>query len=174
MNTVMMIGRLYNDPEVRYAQNGGMAVCRFGIAVTRDFKRDGEPDADFFNCVSFGKAAEFVGKYFHKGSPIAIQGELRNEEYQDQQGNNRRVTKIYVNKQWFVGPKEQTPTRPQTQPQQQAQQMPPQTQPVQQAAPQQPQQYGPQYQMPIPQNYQQGQFGDFIPDYDSQDEDMPF
>ncbi len=61
MNKVILMGRLTRDPEVRYSQGASQtAVARFSVAVDRRFKRDGEPDADFFNCTAFGKQAEFV------------------------------------------------------------------------------------------------------------------
>ena len=101
MNKVIESGRLGKDPDVRYSQ-GGMAVANFSIAVNRKFKRDGEPDADFFNCVSFGKTAEFIEKYFHKGSPILIVGHLQNEEY-EKDGQKVRITKIYVDEVDFMG-----------------------------------------------------------------------
>ena len=66
MNYALLIGRLTKDPEVR--EN----VTRFSIAVDRRFKRDGEPTVDFFNCVAFGKTADFVAKYFFKGKQIAF------------------------------------------------------------------------------------------------------
>ena len=80
MNRVVMMGRLTREPEVKYGQNGN-AVARYGIAVDKRYKRDGEPDADFFNVVSFWKAAEFVEKYLHKGTKIVLEGELRNNNY---------------------------------------------------------------------------------------------
>ena len=67
MNKVVLVGRIVRDPEVRYSQGENpTAVARYTIAVDRRFKRDGEPTADFINCVTFGKSAEFVEKYFRK------------------------------------------------------------------------------------------------------------
>ena len=71
MNKVMFMGRLTRDPEVRYSQGANAtAVARFSIAVDRRFRRDGEPEADFFNCTSFGKQAEFVEKYLKQGTKV--------------------------------------------------------------------------------------------------------
>ena len=78
MNKVIMMGRLTRDPEVRYGGANNNAIARFSIAVDRRFKREGEPDADFFNCVAFGRTGEFVEKYLKKGTKIVIDGELRN------------------------------------------------------------------------------------------------
>ena len=80
MNLVVLVGRLTADPEVRY--NNDKAVARFSLAVNRRFKRNGDADTDFFNCVAFGKTAEFMEKYFHKGMKAVITGELRNNHYE--------------------------------------------------------------------------------------------
>ena len=85
MNVLVMMGRLTRDPEVRYGANGN-AVARFSLAVDRRFKREGQADADFFNCVSFGRQAEFVEKYLHKGVKVVIQGSLQNDNYQNREG----------------------------------------------------------------------------------------
>lgn len=91
MNKVILMGRLTRDPEIRYGgQNGNMAVARYSLAVDRRFRRDGDPEADFFNLVSFGKTAEFVRDYLHKASKIIIEGELRNNNY-----TNRNGEKVY-------------------------------------------------------------------------------
>ena len=86
MNKVIMMGRLTRDPEVRYGGANNNAVARFSIAVDRRFKRDGEPDADFFNCVAFGRTGEFVEKYLKKGTKIVIDGEIRNNNYTNKDG----------------------------------------------------------------------------------------
>ena len=87
MNKVILMGRLTRDPDVRYSQGANAtAVARYSLAVDRRFKRDGQPDADFFNCVSFGKQAEFVEKYLHKGIKVVIQGSLQNDNYQNREG----------------------------------------------------------------------------------------
>ena len=75
MNKVILMGRLTRDPEVRYSQGASQTtVARYSIAVDRRFKREGEPDADFFNCTAFGKQAEFVERYLHKGIKILLSG----------------------------------------------------------------------------------------------------
>ena len=71
MNKVILVGRLTRDPEIRYSQGANaMAIARFSIAVDRRFKREGEPDADFFNCSAFGKQAEFVERYLKQGTKM--------------------------------------------------------------------------------------------------------
>ncbi|MBP5332432.1 MAG: single-stranded DNA-binding protein [Lachnospiraceae bacterium] len=95
MNKVIMMGRLTRDPEVRYSQGASStAVGRFSIAVDRRFKREGQPDADFFNCTTFGKQAEFVEKYLKKGTKVVISGSVQNDNYTDKDGNQRYSVQI--------------------------------------------------------------------------------
>ena len=86
MNRIILMGRLTRDPEVRYGGANNTAVARYSIAVARRFKQDGQPDADFFNLVSFGKAGDFVEKYLRKGTKIVVEGELRNNNYTNKDG----------------------------------------------------------------------------------------
>lgn len=103
MNKVILMGRLTRDPEVRYSQGAeAKAVCSYTIAVNRSFKREGEPDADFIDLVSFGSRGEFAGKYFKKGMMVAVCGELRINSYTDKDGNKRWSTKVYVTDQEFA------------------------------------------------------------------------
>lgn len=103
MNKVILMGRLTRDPETRYSQGAsGTAVCRYSLAVNRSYKRDGEPDADFFNIVAFGNRGEFAGKYFRKGMMVAVVGELRNGSYTDKDGNKRYTTDVVVSEQHFA------------------------------------------------------------------------
>ena len=77
MNKIILMARLTRDPEVRYSQGeNSMAIASFSVATNRKFKRDGEPDADFFNCTAFGKQAEFVEKYLKKGTKILLSGRV--------------------------------------------------------------------------------------------------
>lgn len=97
MNKVIMMGRLTRDPEVRYSQNANSsAIANFSIAVNRRFKREGEPDADFFNCTAFGKQAEFVEKYLRKGIKIVISGRLQNNDYTNKDGQQVYGVKIMI------------------------------------------------------------------------------
>ena len=103
MNKVFLMGRLTRDPEVRYAQNeNGTAVARFSIAVDRRFKRDGEPDADFFNCTAFGKQAEFVEKYLRKGTKMLIVGRIQNDNYTNKDGQTVYSVKVMVDEMEFA------------------------------------------------------------------------
>ena len=113
MNSVVLMGRLTKDVEVRYSQGDqGTAIGRYTLAVNRSYKRDGEPDADFINILTFGKNAEFAGKYFKKGQLVAVEGELRISSYTDKDGNKKWSTDVVVSKQHFAeSKKEQAPTQ---------------------------------------------------------------
>ncbi len=103
MNVAILMGRLTRDPEVRYSTNAsGTAVARYSIAVDRRFKRDGQPEADFFDCVSFGKQAEFVEKYLRKGTKIVVQGQIQNNNYQNREGQTVYRTQIVVDNVEFA------------------------------------------------------------------------
>lgn len=83
MNKVILIGRLTADPEVRFSQGeNALCIARYRLAVNRRFKRDGEPEADFINCVAFGKQGEFAEKYLHKGMKIAVSGRIQTGSYE--------------------------------------------------------------------------------------------
>ena len=87
MNKIILMGRLTRDPEVRYSQGeNSLAIARFSLAVDRRFKRQGEPDADFFNCTAFGKQAEFVEKYLKQGTKILLSGRVQNDNYTNKEG----------------------------------------------------------------------------------------
>ncbi len=97
MNVVAIVGRLVRESEIRYSQNGG-AVCRFSIAVNRR-KRVGdrwEDEANFFDCVYFGKPAESVNQYLTKGRQVSIVGELHQSRW-EQDGQARTRVEIFVN-----------------------------------------------------------------------------
>lgn len=100
MNKVMLIGRLTKEPELRYAQGNGSAVCRFTLAVTRPFKKD---ETDFINCVAFGKAAETINQYMTKGRQLAVVGNIKTGSYDAQDGTKRYTTDVNVEGFTFVG-----------------------------------------------------------------------
>ena len=84
MNRCIFIGRLTKDVETITANQ--TTIGKFSIAVDRKFKREGDPEADFFDCVTFGKQAEFCAKYFHKGSRVAVEGRMQNDNYTNKDG----------------------------------------------------------------------------------------
>lgn len=106
-NKVILVGRLCTDAEVKTSQSG-TNVCGFRIAVNRRFtnKQTGEREADFFICKAFGNTAEFVSRYFHKGSLIIIDGEVRNNNYEDKSGVKHYSCEIYANQVSFGGTKQ--------------------------------------------------------------------
>ena len=93
MNSVQLIGRLTRDPEVRYT-DGGSSIARFSLAVDRRFKQENGADADFINIVSFGKTAEFIEKYFHKGMKVALNGRIQTGSYTDKDGKKVYTTDV--------------------------------------------------------------------------------
>ena len=101
MNKVIMMGRFTRDPEIAYGGRDNTAVARFSMAIDKRFKKEGESGADFFNFVAFGKTAEFVEKYFHKGMRALIEGELHNNDYTNKDGQKVRAEQIVVSSIYF-------------------------------------------------------------------------
>lgn len=107
MNKVILMGRLVSDPELRYTDS--TTIAKYTLAVNRKFKREGEPDADFINCVAFGKSAEFADKYFKKGMLVAVVGSLRISTYIDKNDQKRWSTDVILDEQNFAEPKRDNP-----------------------------------------------------------------
>ena len=95
MNKVIIMGRLTRDPEISSSTNG-TTFARYSVAVDRRFKREGDPDADFFNCTSFGKQAEFVERYLKKGTKVVVTGRLQNNNYTQKDGSKVYSVQIMV------------------------------------------------------------------------------
>ena len=105
LNVVAIMGRLVADPELRTTPNG-VNVASFRIACDRNFARQGEQrQADFIDIVAWRQQAEFVSKYFQKGSLIAIEGSLQSRQYQDKTGANRTAVEVVASNINFAGPK---------------------------------------------------------------------
>lgn len=101
MNIAVLQGRLTKDPEIRYSQgSSSTCIASFTLAVDRRFKREGEPDADFFPCTAFSKTAEIAEKYLTKGSKISVVGRLQNDKY-ERDGQTRTITKVVVSDIYF-------------------------------------------------------------------------
>jgi len=97
------MGRLTRDPEVRYSQGEKpTAVARYTLAVNKAFKKEGEPDADFINCVTFGRNAEFAEKYFVQGIKLIIAGRIQTGSYTNREGVKVYTTDIVVEEQEFT------------------------------------------------------------------------
>lgn len=104
MNKCILVGRLTKDPETRYSTGeNANAITRFSIAVNRRFKnKDGNYDADFPNCVSYGKTAEFISQYFKKGMAIGVSGRLSTGSYTNKDGVKVYTTDVIVEEAEFV------------------------------------------------------------------------
>ena len=101
LNKVVIMGRLVRDPELRYTQSQ-KAVAGFTVACDRDFTRDGEEkQTDFIEIVAWGKTAEFVKKYFAKGSMAVVSGRLQLRDWTDKDGNKRRTAEIIAENVYF-------------------------------------------------------------------------
>lgn len=153
INNVTLVGRLTKDIELRYTQSG-KANASFNLAVNRRFKQEGQPDADFINCVAWNSVADALAKYTSKGSLIGITGRIQTRNYESN-GKKVYVTEVIVNEVTFLEPKKQ---------EQQTYQQP--TQPK-------------QYQQPVQPQYQQQTFpytdgGNFGESIDIQSDDLPF
>lgn len=104
MNKVMLVARLCRDPEVRCTQGeNASTIVRFPVAVNRRFKNaEGNYEADFINCVAFGKSGEFIEKYFKKGMAIGITGRIQTGNYTNKDGVKVYTTDVVVEEAEFV------------------------------------------------------------------------
>lgn len=94
INRVVLVGRLTRDPDLRYT-NSGTSVASFTVAVDRNFtNQQGNREADFINCVVWGKSAENFANFTHKGSLVGIEGRIQTRSYENQQGNRVYVTEV--------------------------------------------------------------------------------
>lgn len=100
MNIITLKGRLSSEPEQKDAS--GTSVTKFSVAINRRFSKDGT--ADFFNCVAFGKTADFIKKYFNKGQEIVLSGRIENDRYEDKNGAKRDWWCVKVSEVDFCGP----------------------------------------------------------------------
>ena len=106
MNNVVLVGRLTRDVDLKYIQGSGTPVASFTMAVDREFAgKDGKKETDFIDIQVWGKSAENCANYISKGSLVAIQGAIRVDSYQDQEGNNRKTTRVNANRVQFLDSK---------------------------------------------------------------------
>lgn len=98
LNTIIIMGRLVRDPEVRRT-NSGKTCASFTVAVDRDY---GDKQTDFLDCVAWQQTGDFVDKYFMKGDPIVVQGRMQSRDWTDKQGGKRRAWEIVVNQVHFA------------------------------------------------------------------------
>lgn len=110
LNSAIIMGRLTADPELR-TTGTGVSVTSFSVAVDRRFQRQGEEkQTDFINVVAWRQTAEFVSRYFRKGSMIAVQGSIQTRNYEDKNGNKRTAVEIVADNVSFCGSKAETGT----------------------------------------------------------------
>ena len=108
INMVALMGRLTYEPELISTPNG-VSVLRFQVACDRSYQPKGqERQADFIDCVAWRQTAEFISRYFHKGSMIAIEGTIQTSNYTDKNGNNRKQTEVLANNVSFCGSKNES------------------------------------------------------------------
>lgn len=111
MNSVVLLGRIVFDPELKTTPNG-KEVVNFRIAVDKPYKKDSERGVDFFDVVAWGKTAAFIAQYFTKGKPIVVIGSLQTRTYEAKDGSNRHVTEILANSVEFVTNSKKDDTAP--------------------------------------------------------------
>ena len=99
MNKVVLIGRLTKDPDLRFAAGSGTAVTRLTLAVNRPFKKD---EADFINCIAFGKTGEIIAQYLTKGRQLAISGSIQTGSYEAKDGTRRYTTDVIIDSFDFI------------------------------------------------------------------------
>lgn len=110
INSVVLMGRLTAAPELKTTQSG-ISTVRFSIAVERRYNKQGEErQTDFVDCVAWRQTAEFVSKYFNKGSMIAVIGSIQTRNYEDKNGNRRKAVEVQVDNVSFCGSKGETGT----------------------------------------------------------------
>lgn len=105
INMVALMGRLTYEPELRSTPNG-LSVIRFQVACDRTYQKDNQNrQADFIDCVAWRQTAEFISRYFHKGSMIAVEGTIQTSNYTDKDGNKRKQIEVLANNVSFCGGK---------------------------------------------------------------------
>ncbi len=112
MNCVQLVGNLTRDPELRQTQSG-ISACQFTIACQRRFKnKDGNYDADFISCIAWRQTAEFIAKYFKKGSRIGVTGSIQTRSYDAQDNSKCYVTEVVVDAAEFTAPAQNSAHQP--------------------------------------------------------------
>ena len=107
-NKVILMGRITKDLEIKTTP-AGVNVLSFSIAVDRSYQAKGEErKTDFINCIAWRQTADFISRFFSKGSMILIEGELQNRSFKDKNGNDRQVTEVIVSSASFTGEKRGT------------------------------------------------------------------
>lgn len=110
MNVAIILGRLTRDPVIKASQSG-MTIARFTLAVNRLNKKGQNPEADFINCVAFGKTAEVIGNYVYKGQRLLVEGRIQTGSYTSKSGEKKFTTEISVNRAEFIEKRSETSTQ---------------------------------------------------------------
>ena len=112
INRIILTGRLTRDLELRRTQSG-TSVVSFTLAVDRNFKKEGKPEADFIDCVAWNRQADTMAQYLHRGSLIGVDGRLQTRNYENQQGQRVYITEVLVESFAFLESRNQSqPTSP--------------------------------------------------------------
>lgn len=115
MNKVILMGRLTRNPEVRYTSgkdNTQLCIARYTLAIDRRFKTEGQPSADFINCVAMGKNGEFAEKYLKQGTKIAVTGRIQTGSYTNKDGQKVYTTDVMIEEQEFAESKKSDNAQP--------------------------------------------------------------
>ena len=108
MNSVCLIGRLTNNPDVRYTQSTNKMIVQFTLAVKKEYVKQGEENqSDFITIQSWGKTAEFCSKYFKKGNQIGVSGRIETGSYDDKDGKRVYTTKVVADHVYFADSKKE-------------------------------------------------------------------
>lgn len=110
MNVAFILGRLTRDPVIKASQSG-MTIARFTLAVNRLNKKGQNQEADFINCVAFGKTAEAIGNYVYKGQRLLVEGRIQTGSYTSKSGEKKYTTEISVNRAEFIEKRSETSTQ---------------------------------------------------------------
>ncbi|SFH62162.1 single-stranded DNA-binding protein [Pisciglobus halotolerans] len=106
INNVVLIGRLTKDADLRSTQTG-KSVANFTLAVNRKYKKEGQPEADFINCVAWNKTAELLGDYTRKGSQVGVEGNIQTRNYENNEGQRVYMTEVVVQSVTFLDSKKE-------------------------------------------------------------------
>lgn len=110
MNVAIILGRLTRDPVIKASQSG-MTIARFTLAVNRLNKKGQNQEADFINCVAFGKTADAIGNYVYKGQRLLVEGRIQTGSYTSKSGEKKFTTEISVNRAEFIEKRSETSTQ---------------------------------------------------------------
>ncbi len=110
MNAAIILGRLTRDPVIKATQSG-MTIARFTLAVNRLNKKGQNPEADFINCVAFGKTADAISNYVYKGQRLLVEGRIQTGSYTSKNGEKKYTTEISVNRAEFIEKRSEIPTQ---------------------------------------------------------------